>query len=441
MSQKWNLQDIRPAQPKKVKRGPAAPDPAQLERREHKTITNENDGTVSVQIDNQTGGKKNKPLFIALAVFVLIIASLLAASMLMAGAEVTVHPRYEEPNINAEFTAHKTPQPGQLGYEILTLEAESERQVEASGKEAVDTLAEGTITIFKTTPGAERLIKNTRFESPDGQVFRIKESAVVPGSVADGSGASLPGSIQAEVFADAAGEEYNLERTRFTVPGFKESGYDELYDAIYAENSTPFTGGFSGEKFIINDETLKTEKQALQVELRNQLLDRIDSERPAGFVLYDEAVTLVFYTLPAVAYGDNLATIKERAVMQIPIFAEEDFSNFLAEAAVPGYEQQPTKIEDPQVLSFSYTDATTSASNIANYNSIDFKLVGRPKIIWTYDKEQLKAELLGMSKTSLKSVLSGYPAIEKAEATIMPFYMRSFPQEMDDIEIIEIVSE
>ena len=72
---------------------------------------------------------------------------------------------------------------------------------------------------------------------------------------------------------------------------------------------------------------------------------------------------------------------------------------------------------------------------------ISFKLLGKPRVIWTYDTEKLKADLAGGNQTSLNTVLGGYPAIERATAKIRPFWRRAFPDSAEEIVIKEVVGE
>lgn len=439
MEKKWNLQDIRPASSRKTRHqiDPEAPLDV-VEPPEE--ITDESEATLRVAIEN--GTKKSKfGLVSGLLIFFFIIIAGFLASYLMSGAEVVVYPRHREPVVNATFEAYKTPQVGDLAYEILALEADGERQVSATGEQQVTEQAKGRITISKKTAGAERLIKNTRFQSPDGLVFRVTESVVVPGAVKNAGGELVPGSIKADVFADAAGENYNLPAgTQFVVPGFKEGGYTELFEAISATNEEPFMGGFDGPRFSIDETELNTAKQSLQMELRDALLARLSSEKPSGFVVFDNAVTFTFQSLPPVEYGDNLVTIKEKARLQVPIFKDTDLSTFIADATVPGYDDQPVRIDNVHDMAFSFDSASTSNSDLGNLASFKFKLVGKPLIVWTFDENKLKADLLNVSKTALTTILGAYPGIEKAEATVRPFWKRSFPKEMDMIKITEIVT-
>lgn len=433
MEKKWNLQDIKPSSQKRSSRSTERlSDRAKSEKVEPKSSTRT---TVST---NKKGGKGLATLALA---GILLIAGVLGASFLLEETEITVNPRHREPTVNATLTAYSSPQVGELSYELMVLEADGERQVSATGQEPVSEQATGNITIYNETDRTERLIKNTRFESPEGLVFRIAESAVVPAASTDDSGQIVPGSVKAQVFADNAGEEYNLNPTSFTVPGYRENGFTELYENIYAESQESFRGGFDGMKFIIDEEELEASKNSLHEELREALLSRVDQERPAGFVVFDSATVFTYESQPSVESGDNMATIKEKAVLQIPIFAEDEFASYLAAATIPGYEGEPVRIENTEDLTFTYSNSTSTEIDLRGANSIDFRLNGKPQIIWAYDTEKLKNDLAGAPKTALTTILGAYPAIEKAEAVVRPFWKRSFSSDVSDIEIIESLSE
>ena len=435
MNQKWNLQDIRPAEPRKRRtlEGAAPPSPTtpigepvrpepQMEREQIPSIVIE-DGTK----------KGNKRVLFSVILFVVVVGGALLLSALLGKTVLTVYPQHREPNINSEFTAYPDKRQDALTYEVMTLDATSESQVKASGQVNVETQATGKIEIIKTTPGTERVIKNTRFRAPDGKIFRIKESVVIPGSVNN-----VPGTIQAEIFADQAGEEYNLPiGTRFNVPGFEESGLGDLYNAIYAENKAAFTAGFRGPQFQIDETELGTARQALQVKLRDDLLARVEQEKPNGFLTFPGAVAITYNQLPAIEYGDDLVTIKEQAVLQIPIFKASDLGTYLAKEAVATYSGGTVRIDDPKALTFEYQAASTSASVIANEPSLTFSLKGKPKLIWEYDAEKLKKDLAGLPKTSLSNAIAGNQSIESAKVSITPFWKRSFPDDSTKIVILE----
>ena len=455
MSQKWNLQDIRPAgQARPTKRRKiqnASPStktktnaPSQIEKvddaedvpvRPRPQMRQRSDGP-SIVIEDATNKDRNR-MVMAVVFFVVVVCAAALLSSLLGKTELTIYPEFRDPNINAEFTAFPNPTDGSLSYEIMTLEETKESQVQASGKIDIEEQATGIIEISKSTAGAERLIKNTRFRTADGLVYRIQESVVVPGAV-NGN----PGTIQAEVFADDIGEQFNMPAgTTFDIPGFEEGGYMDLFRSISATNPTAITGGFAGPQFQIDDGELNTARQAIQIELRNSLLEKIAANKPAGMIAFPGAVAITYNQLPAIEYGQDLVTIREQAVLQIPLFKADDFGTFMAKEAVATYEGGPVRVDDPTQLVFNYTSATTSNSVIANANSIGFSLTGKPRLIWEYNADKLTDDLAGLPKTAISNAITAYPGIEKARVQVTPFWKRTFPENADEIEVIEVIEE
>ncbi len=449
MPQKWNLQDIRPARPERKvesEQKESAPigarkmsqdiTPKNIERRRapEERSYDQDLGTLDI-VDGKNSKRKRTIIAVVLSVLVLVAA--FTINLLMSGAEITVYPKFKDVSVQATFTGVKTPGAGELGFELLTLEETGERQVKASGSEKVTERAIGSLFIYNTdTKAMQRLIKNTRFENPDGLIFRIKESVEVPSATKDAKGALVPGVVTAEVFADGTGDQYNVPPSRFTVPGLKDS---PQFATVYGESNVAMTGGFDGERYLLDENELETKKQELHLELRNILLERLNSERPSGFILYPQAVTFSFEALPSTSYGDSLATIKEKASLHVPLFKEADFAVYLAESTVAGYEDEPVHLTDASALMFEYTISTTTVSDISDYTSLEFMLKGSTRIVWDFDAEKLRTDLKGLSKTALPTVLSGYPSIDRAEGVVRPFWAQKFPENKDEITVTTIL--
>lgn len=434
MDKKWNLQDIKP--PKRQSR----PARVSMPMDETERVLPKEPAPQRVRSSNSGSGKKH--VWVAVLIFMVLVVVGVVVSAFIGGAKVTVFPRWREPVVNASLEAKRQATGGELAYEIITFEAEGERQVTATGQEQVTEQATGEITIYKTTSGQERLIKNTRFESSDGAVFRITESAVVPGATTDSEGKSVPGSVTAKIFAEEAGPKYNLPAgTRFSVPGFRENDLTDLYNAIYAENASAIAGGFDGPRYIVDDNEMQTALGSLRGELKEALVQRVDKEKPAGFSVLQSSYTYTYTTLPGEAVGEGQVKIKEKVSLKVPLFKDDLLAAFIAKSVIPGYENEPVRIENVGALSFEYVDQAMLESDLASKESISFRLTGKPRLIWVYDAEQLKKDLAGAPKTAINTVLGGYPAIEKATATIRPFWARSFPDYSADITIIESVGQ
>jgi len=452
MTQKWNLQDIRPTEPRR-KANPAlsqthtlrTDSPRSAERhqveRPHLHAPRDSDDNLGSIVIKDGHRESKKGVIIVAVLIVLVVGVIFGLSAVLTKTTLSVYPENRTVTVNAEFVAYPERREGLLSYSIITLTEEGEAQVNATGQEIVTAQAKGYIEIIKTTPGSERLIKNTRFRSPEGLIFRIQESVVIPGALRDGTGNLVPGTIRAAVFADAVGPAYNLPAgTRFDVPGFQENNLTALYNSIYAENREPFTGGLDGPRFIIDDAALDEAQQRIHIELRNRLLARVETERPAGVISFPGSVAFTYESLPPVRYGDTQVTIRERAILQIPVFDEDDFASFIAKETISTYNrQQPVRIRNVSDLTFNYLDQTLSARNLANEPSLAFSIVGQPFIVWQYDAEQLRNDLAGKSFTALSLALSAHPGIKSAKITSKPFWQRTFPEKPEDINIIEVI--
>ncbi len=448
MDKKWNLQDIktvgnktRPTTPPLTTPAPSATNTAEEHPQGANDMRTRPDTAASVQTEQSRPNsrptfaqkKRRLPWKWAVVGLALLLVIVFVAGQFTSKTDLMVEPRTETPNLNSDFVAFTNPQSGQLGYELLTIEAEGERQVTSSGEtEEVSLKAEGVITINKTTAGTQTLVATTRFEDPNGAIFRITEGVTVPGGTSE-----APGSVTVSVRADTAGVAGNVPAgTRFTVPGLESDA--ALFKAIFATNAEPFKGGFEGVRVVVNEEELATAQTSIRSELETALKDRLPSEQPADFVSFNGAEKFAYESLPATESAAGAATVKEKVKLEIPIFKKDTFASFLASSLVPGYEGGPVRVQDYSAISFAYTASTSEASILSDKDSISFSLTGRPLLVWEYDETTLKTDLLGASQNSLTNILGAYPAIEGARATFAPFWKKSFPDSAAKISITEV---
>lgn len=437
MAQKWNLQDIRPAGTERPITREVPQKRAQQDIAPRRRVIEKQEEFIDpdlAMLDVVDGNSLKRKRVLTTVVVSLIIVSIgFFVNVLLGGADITVYPKIKDISVQATFTTYKEPKVDDLGYELLTLETTGEKQVKASSKENVSLHAEGKIFVYNTkSTSPQRLIKNTRFESKDGLVYRIKESIEVPGAKKDEKGNLVPGSVVADVSSDGTGEQYNIAPGRFTVPGLKGS---EQYDNVYGESTAGFTGGFEGEKYIIDEQELNTAKQALHIELRDSLLKRLNAERPAGFVIYDGAITFTYESLPSTEYGDSLATIKEKTKLLVPMFKESELAMYLADKSIPDYKGEPVTLLNPQALTFTYTGATTTLADISTMSALEFTLKGASKVVWQFDQEKLQKELVGIKKTAATTIFSSYGSISHAQAEVRPFWKTTFPTNPKEINV------
>jgi hypothetical protein len=355
-------------------------------------------------------------------VAVIALATLLSTVFHSAAMTVTV--KTAAVNVSGDFTAKKSAAAGGgLAYQVVTAKETGAQEVKASGEKTVNSRASGHIVIYNDYSDVpQRLIKNTRFQTPEGLVFRISDSVTVPGKTSKG-----PGSIDVVVYADEAGDKYNVGLKDFTIPGFKG---DPRFQTIYARSKTPLAGGFSGIQKVVADADRAKAKVAIEADLKAKLLEKARASVAPGAVFFDNAYVIDFKDLPDEAVSSSAASIREEATISAAVFAGSDLGAAIGKAAGQDVTTAPT-IKDPSKLSF----IPKGDFNPGAADSIQFSLKGPIMLEWGYDELALKEALKGKSRSQIPAALAAFPVIQKADISIRPFWRRTFPDSLGSISI------
>lgn len=386
--------------------------------------------------DRNTRSRRRSSAGIWIGVVVILLVLFFALSVMFSGAKIVAHPQVEEVSVSGQYEARESAGAGELQYEMMTITKEGEESVSASGTEFVEQKASGLIKVFNSYgPDDQELIANTRFESPDGHIYRIREPIVVPGT-RDVNGEKVPGSVTVKVYADEPGEEYNVaSNTRFTIPGFAGG---ERFEAFYAQSETAMSGGFVGERSAVSEADKSSATNAIQTRLREELLQDAYSQKPEGFVMYDDGVFIDFEDLPVEEGEGGNALVRQKATLRGVIFNEEQFAGYLADNTLPNYDGGEVVIENADELNFALTNKGEVESGASS--GLRFTLDGMAKFVWQFDQEELLNSFSGKRKKDIDYILSAYPGIESAEVIMRPFWRRSFPETTKDIKL-EVVTD
>jgi hypothetical protein len=350
----------------------------------------------------------------------LILVLLFVFGTIFAGATVNLTPRAELVNLDTTFTAYKAPAPGQVGFEIITVERESSRSVVATGEEKIERPASGRIMVYNNFDGdPQKLIKNTRFQTPDGKVFRIQESITVPGKVGN-----TPGSVEAEVFADSAGTEYNIGLSDFTIPGFKEGGDMDRFNGFYARSKTEMTGGFSGTVKTASEADTEKANNEMEAELTVGLMEDAEAAIPENFVLLPESKDYSFDPLPNTEGQDGQVVLRMKGSVRLMAVGKDVVASAAAVERISGYTGEPVTFIDTEGLTFQIV---TTPFDLTSASSTDIRVTGPTTLVWTFDVEALASELAGKARSKTAQIFAKYPGIEKADVVVRPFWKRSLP--------------
>jgi len=372
------------------------------------------------------------------AALVCVIVLFVIIGSFFEGATVTVTPRHALVSLENTFTVGMTGG-DVVPYDEATVSIEESREVAATGQERVEQAASGRIVVYNDYDADSlKLIKNTRFQTPEGLVYRIRDSIVVPGQKKDSSGTTVPGSIEADVFADSPGEEYNIGLTDFTIPGLKE-GNDPRYDKVYARSKTPMEGGFVGTVKTASDSETAAARTALKDTLSAKSEGALLASLPEGFVVIPETLTTSYEDLPN-ADGTKEGTVAIRMKATVRGIAID--GNVLAEAVakvrVPEYSGEPVRFLDTRGLSLS---AITPVSVTELPETFDVAVSGSGTLVWVVETDKLREDLVGVSRSEAQTVFAKHPAVQKADLMVKPFWRRSLPDDPETIDVVENTKE
>lgn len=363
---------------------------------------------------------------------VVVLLGILMYPVLFPKATVTVTPRTATLTFDdSTFTASKDGEEG-VRYALVPVVISETASVAATQKKKVEEKARGIITVEnRALATTQRLIKNTRFESSTGKIYRIRESIEVPGYVEKG-GVKQAGTLDVEVFADETGDGYNLKEGSLTIPGLKDK--DDLYTGITAKVKTAITGGSTGTKFVISD----SERTAATKGMESSLLTKARTK--AQEALTDKTMTLrgaevyTYRDLPDEANGTNVIVGSEITYYQM-IFDKNEIAEYLrAESSVPDLPDSPAVITNIDKLGVTLPQKTKQSSlgtqSVFSDKSLTFTLSGSPVLEWSIDTDAVKRDLAGASRDDINTILKKNPTIGAGtQVDIMPFWNNSVPSE------------
>lgn len=293
--------------------------------------------------------------------------------------------------------------------------------------------ARGTVVIYNNySAESQSLVATTRLETADGKLFRLMSGVVVPGMTNIG-GKKEPGAIEANVAADQAGAEYNIDATAFTIPGFKGGA---KYTAFSARSTKTMTGGGSGgvsDVAVVAKVDLETAEREAKEKVKEDFLSEIRSELlPNERALSEqiETVLLAPVAMPTVGTAANAFDYKATFKVRVFVFSEKA----VKEKAEAAGEKNLQGIKFKPISS----DITYSDS-MPNFSEGTLHLRARALLTMEsdVDRDSLREALLGKGEDGIKQVLDSFPEVKTIKVVFHPqLFMRSIPDSRDRVFVL-----
>lgn len=333
-----------------------------------------------------------------------------------AGAKVTVSPVTNSATIASDMSA--TLGAGDLPFQIVTVEKTATTNVPAESTVTAADPASGTIAITNRQTTAQALIKNTRFQTPDGLIFRIRDSISIPAG----------GTITVTVYADEAGEKYNVGPTTFTVPGLNGTS---AFDQVTAKSNAAMTGGFAGTRPSVAQATKDKQYGTMQGTLTTDLGKELASKIPEGYVLVPGASFTTFTPQTDAAGASGTVTLSQKGMITAVVFPSEALARSIAFKAVGTYNGQPVTLKSAEGLVVKPAEATI-APDATTFN---FNLSGTTDVVWTVEASKIAGAVAGKSRDAAETALKSFPEVDKATLVLRPFWSTKFPADPEKIKV------
>ncbi len=298
----------------------------------------------------------------------------------------------------------------------------------ASGKKNVQQKAAGVITIYNGySSDPQPLVATTRFLAPDGKIFRLAQSIIVPAAkIVEGK--IVASSLDASVVADQPGPAYNIGPVSyFSIPGFKGT---PKYQAFYGESKAAMTGGFVGEAAYPTDADLQKAKTAVADSLGKALKDELAKKIPADFKIIDGASGLTISKQNVITQVDSVGNFSVSADGQLNAIAFKEADVLKMLVGKIDKEFSGDFIIKKYELTYGKARADFSAGR-ASF-PIDFKSTVAKKI----DADSLRTQFLGKSETELKTAVNALPDLDSAVISLWPFWVTRVPNNLAKVTVI-----
>lgn len=381
------------------------------------------------KIFKKPSGKKVKGIVI-LTVFILLVAS--AGLFFFQSAEVKVHPQMTDLVLEEEIVVDSSKEKADfvakvIPGKIVEVRQSVSKEFSATGKTSEEKRATGVIRVYNAySTSPQVLVASTRFVSASGKLFRSVQRETIPGGHYEG-GEFVPGHTDIEVRAAEPGEEYNIEATTFSIPGFAGT---ERYTAFYGKSFQPMEGGYIGDMPQVRQEDVDRAREEAVNQAKSESRNSLKSKVSEDYEIVEETIRQEILLESASAEaGEATETFNYQAEIKTAALSFkkshiQEFANNLLNLSLP--EKKKIK-EDTREFEFSVLKTEAGKA--------DLKVEARAKAYYELDLVAIRKFLTGQTRQEAKIMLENQPGVERAEIDLGAFWNRKFPSKPEEIRV------
>lgn len=301
----------------------------------------------------------------------------------------------------------------------------------ATGEKHVERKAQGIITIYNEYSSApQALVATTRFQTPDGKIYRLVDPITVPGAKVAGGKIERAG-IEAKVIADAPGPEYNIGMIdRFSIPGF--SGSDK-FEGFYASSKTAMEGGFIGVTAYPVDEDIEKAKKQAQQDITNALKGDIASQIPQGLMIVPgaEKIDITKEEVNTQTNEQKEFSIVIEGVVSLFAFQEKDALDMLERLSL-----KAADVSSEEYKRISYTLTYGEPSVDWEKKTMTLPIQYSDTLARRIDAEHIQQEIAGKKEVDVKTFVLSVPGVDKLTVSFWPFWVKTVPEKASRVNVV-----
>jgi hypothetical protein len=313
---------------------------------------------------------------------------------------------------------------GVIPAQVFSINKNTTQLFPASGEQNMSVKATGMLTIYNAYSSApQTLVATTRFVTPDGKIFRLVGSVVVPGAAIT-NGQIVPSSINAPVVADAAGSDYNVGPVaKLTVPGFANT---PKFAGFYGALASSTSGGFTGEKPVPTAADIAAAKASTTVILQAALGNSLAGTYPNNFMILASTTQVTKLTVNTSTDQNGKFSAFGEATLSAIGFDQAAFKTFLL-----GLAQTAEPSSTFSSLALQYGGITPDFVG----GKVNFSVNAQGSLEPAFSSSTFDGIIEGKSIASARMAIASLPQLENGSISVWPSWLWSIPSDSKKIEL------
>ncbi|MBU1036577.1 hypothetical protein KKF32_00900 [Patescibacteria group bacterium] len=302
--------------------------------------------------------------------------------------------------------------PGLLKETVM----EETQEFSASQNKVSQNKASGKLTIYNDYSQSQPLVATTRFQTPEGLIFRLPEFVTVPAK----------GKLEVTVEADQEGSTYEIGPSKFILPAL--SSWRRQY--VYAESFQPMSRA-SYTEFKITEEDIAKATDKLKEELMTKARQKMIADLQNGQTIFEKFLTseILKYSISEKA-GSKKENFKVSLSLSVKalILNEEELKQEALADLPEVYQQADSLVKiDQQSFIYKITPLEENSENLLAQIKGEYTLLAANINI---DKNKLK----GLSRKQAENYLLNLSDVREVRLHL-PFWTKYLPALEDNINI------